>query len=208
MKADQSIVLGIESAVEGGSISVFADGLEILSRSGNGTVARAEELLPAIHSILQELNMIARDIDTIVVSTGPGSYTGIRVGIATVLGLRTALQVRCVGISALQAMALSDNDLNDVIAAVPMGRNMVCSQMFRKRRPPGQPEVSTFEELAASIDEFDGKALLHKTIYDQLTVVDRPTILGLGYNLASYIAAAANTEYVNEDLSPVFVERK
>lgn len=208
MTTGQSIVIGIESAVEGGSISVFADGLEILSRSGNGTVARAEELLPAIDSILRELKMSVRDVGTIAVATGPGSFTGIRVGIATVLGLRSALQIRCVGISSTQAMALSDSDSNNVIAAVPMGRDMICSQVFSKHRPLGPPRIVTIEEINASVDTFEGKVLLHKTIYDQVSVGVRPGVCDVGRNLASYIAAVADTEYVSEDLSPMFVDRK
>src|SRR6185369_13700610 len=93
------------AAIGGGSISIFRDGREIDHWVGEKNVSRAEELLPSIDRMLAVQALTKADIRTVVVSTGPGSYTGIRVGLATVLGLRAALGTNCFGLTSLEALS-------------------------------------------------------------------------------------------------------
>jgi tRNA threonylcarbamoyladenosine biosynthesis protein TsaB len=72
-----------------------------------------------------------------VASAGPGSFTGIRVGIATALGLKDALDVELSSFSVLEAMA-SDSDLTGVVA-IPMGRGAACAQRFANGTSTGEP---------------------------------------------------------------------
>ncbi|MGQ0543253.1 MAG: tRNA (adenosine(37)-N6)-threonylcarbamoyltransferase complex dimerization subunit type 1 TsaB, partial [Blastocatellia bacterium] len=99
-------VLAIESAIQDGSIALFRDGKEIASVGGSDDVSRAEELLPNIEKLFNDTGIKFDEIDLIAVSRGPGSYTGIRIGIATVLGLARALNISCAGVSVLEAMTI------------------------------------------------------------------------------------------------------
>lgn len=65
----------------------------------------SERLMPMIKQALQELNITLSDIDLIVVDKGPGSFTGIRIGISTVMAFRDSLNIPCIGISSLEALA-------------------------------------------------------------------------------------------------------
>src|SRR5437762_2203656 len=124
---DKPLILAIESAVVGGSISLLRGDTEIGGWTGEDGVSRAEDLLPNIASLLESSGTDKQVIDQLAVSTGPGSYTGIRIGIATALGLKTALNIPCIGLLATEAMrVISSRD--NFVTAIPMGRNDVCRQ--------------------------------------------------------------------------------
>src|SRR6266404_2143129 len=83
-----------------------ADGGKILVRTseriGRG---RAERLMPMIESALAEAGADFADLDRVAVTTGPGSFTGVRVGIAAARGLALALDIPAVGVRSLDALA-------------------------------------------------------------------------------------------------------
>lgn len=99
------IVLAIEAAIRGGSVSLLEGDGEIASWQGASEVSRAEDLLYNIDGLLEQAKIDRKNIDTIAVSNGPGSYTGLRIGLATAFGLCDALCCSCFGVSALRAIA-------------------------------------------------------------------------------------------------------
>jgi len=150
--APLGITLAIESAIAGGSLSLLSNGSELEGWTGNDKVSRAEELLPNIIEILARQGVDRRMISRIAVSLGPGSFTGIRIGIATALGLKNSLNIPCVGMSALEAMAANANVTGTVIAALPVGRDLICSQVFEVSE---QGIPSPLSEPAAAKSVFD-----------------------------------------------------
>jgi len=123
-----NLTLGIEAAVAGGSLSIFAGDREVASFSDEQRVARAENLLGNIDALLASNQIDKRELSCVVVSAGPGSFTGIRIGIATALGLAMGLNIPVLNVSLLHALAGSSSLRGDVVAQVPMGRGMVCMQ--------------------------------------------------------------------------------
>ena len=71
----------------------------------------SEKIMTVIEQVLKESNLTLNDINLIVCDKGPGSFTGIRIGVGTVLAFRDSLNVECVGISSLEALAY--NTAND-----------------------------------------------------------------------------------------------
>ena len=136
--ADNSLILGLETAIAGGSVALFHSDIELASVKGESGITRTEDLLPNIAKLLDGCKIAARELTAIVVSTGPGSFTGIRVGIATALGLGSACDIRCIGLSVLEAMAFISK-LSRVVAAVPMGRDLACLQSFTNLVPDSDP---------------------------------------------------------------------
>ena len=123
------MILALETAVGRGSIVVLRSA-EVVAKTDHGA-ARADELLPAIERILRDAGASPHDISRVAVSTGPGSFTGIRVGIATALGLCRTLKVELIGISALEALGWAA-PVNEVTAIIPAGRERFAVQKFRK----------------------------------------------------------------------------
>lgn len=68
----------------------------------------SEKIMPLIEQILQETNLSLENIDLIVCDRGPGSFTGIRIGVGTALAFRDSLNINCVGISSLEALAYNE----------------------------------------------------------------------------------------------------
>src|SRR5262245_20490522 len=130
--ATSKITLAIESAIAGGSVSLLDGVNEIAAWTGSSDVSKAEALLVRIDDLMRENDVAKRDIGLIGVSAGPGSFTGIRIGIATALGLKNGLGVSMASESALKATVYLQPSGCRMTAAVPMGRNSVCLQMFDK----------------------------------------------------------------------------
>lgn len=69
----------------------------------------SEKIMPVIEQVLKETNLNLYDIDLIVCDKGPGSFTGIRIGVGTVLAFRDSLNINCIGISSLETLAYNTN---------------------------------------------------------------------------------------------------
>jgi tRNA threonylcarbamoyladenosine biosynthesis protein TsaB len=79
---------------------------------------------------LDETKVTLAEVDLFAVAVGPGSFTGLRIGIATVKALATTLDRRCAGIPTLEAIALAGGVSETSIALLPAGRGEVFAQMF------------------------------------------------------------------------------
>ncbi len=71
----------------------------------NNGLTHSESLMPLIQKIFEDCNLSLKDIDLLVSNIGPGSFTGIRIGIATVKAFSDSLNIPCVGISSLEVLA-------------------------------------------------------------------------------------------------------
>lgn len=92
----------------------------------------AERLLPAIDSLLGELELGAGDLDGLAVAIGPGSFTGLRIGIATVEGLALSAGLPAVGVSSLEAAAFRYRHRDGILVAMLEAyRDEVYAQGFR-----------------------------------------------------------------------------
>ncbi|MEQ1646533.1 MAG: tRNA (adenosine(37)-N6)-threonylcarbamoyltransferase complex dimerization subunit type 1 TsaB, partial [Pyrinomonadaceae bacterium] len=139
--------VAIESAIRGGSISLIAGGVEIDNWIGSTEVSKAEDLLVDIDAMLGRNSLSISDIDHLAVSAGPGSFTGIRIGIATALGLKTGLGIPMSSVSALTAMAAISSFEGNAVVAVPVGRNAICLQTFSQDKiAKDEPRPVSFEE--------------------------------------------------------------
>jgi tRNA threonylcarbamoyladenosine biosynthesis protein TsaB len=98
-------VLGIDTSSVRGSVALVEGRRPIASASHDRENAHDASLQPLIEQVLAEAGWSARQLERIAVGTGPGSFTGLRVGIAFAQGLSEGLKIPLVGVSSLQAMA-------------------------------------------------------------------------------------------------------
>jgi tRNA threonylcarbamoyladenosine biosynthesis protein TsaB len=105
------IVLGFDTATPSTAVGLrLSDGRTLQARDDPGArdhPGHATRLLPMAHELLATAGLGWSAIDRIAVGTGPGTFTGLRVGIATARGLAQGLAAELVGVSSLQALALS-----------------------------------------------------------------------------------------------------
>jgi tRNA threonylcarbamoyladenosine biosynthesis protein TsaB len=125
------LILSVETATLAGSISLMRGNKVLATLIGDNQISHSNRLLSEIEEVLSQVGCSLRDIDFFAVATGPGSFTGLRIGIATVKGLAYTLKRPCVGIPTLYAVAHSAKSCDRVVAVLPAGRGEVFVQMFQ-----------------------------------------------------------------------------
>jgi tRNA threonylcarbamoyladenosine biosynthesis protein TsaB len=126
-----NLILSIETATLAGSISI-SSGQEILQSSTRPSKeSHSNTLLADIDALLGAAKIELNQIDLFAVAVGPGSFTGLRIGIATTKALAVTLNRPCVGIPTLNACARSAGKSDASVALLPAGRGEVFAQLFR-----------------------------------------------------------------------------
>jgi tRNA threonylcarbamoyladenosine biosynthesis protein TsaB len=101
-----SIILNIETATKNCSVSIACKGKVIAVKElNNGNYSHAEVLHPFIENVLKESQLTFKNIDAVAVSKGPGSYTGLRIGVSAAKGLCFANNIPLISIDTLQSLA-------------------------------------------------------------------------------------------------------
>lgn len=99
-------ILALETATLAGSIAIVDDSYGLISEVRvNLKIAHAERLMPSIQWLLDASRMVIDEIDALAVSIGPGSFTGLRIGLSTVKGLSYAAKKPIVPVQTLDAFA-------------------------------------------------------------------------------------------------------
>ena len=163
----REITLAFETAVGGGSISLLEKNIEIDFWIGNAEISRAEDLLSGISELFVKNNLEKSDLKNIIYSLGPGSYTGIRIGLATVKGLANALGCNCFGQTILEALTLRTETEGKVQTAVESAKNQISRQIFEIKKGEflkslSVPETVSNERFLAETDDSIVTVLLCK----------------------------------------------
>ncbi|MEY4548571.1 MAG: tRNA ((37)-N6)-threonylcarbamoyltransferase complex dimerization subunit type 1 TsaB [Pseudomonadota bacterium] len=98
-------ILGIETSSVRGSVALIETGRTLAVASHQRENAHEQSIQPLIEQVLAEAGWSARTLDRVAVGTGPGSFTGLRVGIALAQGISEGLEISLVGVPSLEAMA-------------------------------------------------------------------------------------------------------
>lgn len=207
----RKVFLAIEAAVGGGSLALAREQTIIAKWEGESSDPRSEELLIRVSKIMADAEISPSDLARIAVSKGPGSYTGIRVGIATALGLATALHIPCLGVLLLNSVARSYGNFGEVAVTVPIGRGNYCWQAFRGRCENftgGRVTLGTPKDLYDfATANPDIRILAQSDAYLQLARVaehhsEQMGIIDIGRNLASSIVLERDSP--DEGLEPFY----
>ncbi|MFT4611835.1 MAG: tRNA threonylcarbamoyladenosine biosynthesis protein TsaB [Glaciecola sp.] len=119
------IILSIETSTTNCSVSLSKKGETLaLKEDNNANYSHAESLHVFIDEVLKSANINKTDIDAIAVSKGPGSYTGLRIGVSAAKGLCYALDKPLISISTLHALAHQVNTQKGVIVSMLDARRM------------------------------------------------------------------------------------
>lgn len=139
------LILSVETATLSGSVAL-SRGDEILGVvSGDASISHSNTLLSDVDKLLTQTNIALPEIDLFAVATGPGSFTGLRIGIATIKALAATLDRPTAGIPTLEAVALAGGVSEISVALLPAGRGEVFTQSFSV---PGLDSVAARDEPA------------------------------------------------------------
>lgn len=98
-------ILGIDTSSKNSSISICEDKKIIAEFNINNNITHSQSIMPMCSSLLNLSNLSINDVDIFAVCIGPGSFTGIRIGISAVKGMAMASKKLCIGLSSLKSLA-------------------------------------------------------------------------------------------------------
>lgn len=145
------IVLGLDTCLFACSAAVVRDGVTLASRIEPMSRGHQERLAPLVAEVMGEAGLGFGDLDRIGVTVGPGSFTGLRVGLAFAKGLSAALGVPAVGVGSLEALAHDRS--GRVFAVLDAKRGQVYLQAFADGVAVSAPDALPVETAAARLAE-------------------------------------------------------
>ena len=152
-----STVLAIDTSATPVSCALLREGRLLASHYSHTGLTHSQTLLPMIEQVLADAALTVDKLDALAVNAGPGSFTGVRIGVATVKGLAFAHKIPCVSVSTLACMAEGFAGMpgEAVIACVMDARcRQVYAALFKLKG--GQIERLTPDE-AISVDELQNR---------------------------------------------------
>jgi tRNA threonylcarbamoyladenosine biosynthesis protein TsaB len=167
------IVLAIDTCLAACSAAI-ADGERVVSAVSEPMVrGHQERLAPMVRDLAARSGLDFQDLDRIGVTIGPGSFTGLRVGLAFAKGIALALDRPCVGVGTLDALAWGHIG-GCVAAVIDAGRGQIYLRIFDGAAALTAPDVLPLEMVAARLAEWNGSGM---------------TIIGPGAGLLKGLAA-------------------
>lgn len=191
-----SIILGIETATKVCSIALSKDDELLAIEEVGGEYSHAENVTNFIEKVIKKANIQFNDIDAIAVSKGPGSYTGLRIGVSSAKGLCYALNIPLIAIDTLQAMALR-------MAKQTSDKNLLFCPMIDARRM----EVYTAIYNASNelIEPISAK-IIDENSFSQLLTKQKVLFFGDGAEKCKIIFEQHSNALFNDDILPSATE--
>jgi tRNA threonylcarbamoyladenosine biosynthesis protein TsaB len=156
------LILALDTSSAAGSVALVRDGRVIIERAGDPSRTHGERLPLDMMAVLRDGDVELRDINLLAVAVGPGSFTGLRVGIATIQGLALANDRLVVPVSTFEALARRAGVAGDPIAIwIDAHRGEVFAALFDAdgrtmvRTPSSLSPGATLEAWAPDLDAFE-----------------------------------------------------
>jgi tRNA threonylcarbamoyladenosine biosynthesis protein TsaB len=126
----EPLILGFDTATLGGSVCLVKGEAVLAAIPGDPTISHSSTLLRDIERTLNAAGLSLYEVDLLAAAVGPGSFTGLRIGIASIKALSLMLKRPCAGIPTLHAVAHSAGPSKATLALLPAGRGEVFAQLF------------------------------------------------------------------------------
>ena len=158
-------ILAFESSAIAASVAYWRDGAQVASAFQASGLTHSSTLLPMAQSLLANAGLSMADVDVLAVAHGPGSFTGLRIGVSLVKGLAFERDLPCVGVSTLEALANCMPRRDAVLCAVMDAR---AGQVYHANFDlSGEVPVRLCEDRAVTLAE----------LREELSAIDRPVLL-------------------------------
>ena len=144
-------ILGLECTAKAASAAVFKDGTLLCETFTCVPLTHSQTLLPMVEDMLKNAKLTLGEMECIAVAAGPGSFTGLRIGIAAAKGMAFGLGIPCCGVSTLEAMAYGAAVVDGGILPVMDAR---CGQVYTASFLSTEKGLSRIvEDRAVSVDK-------------------------------------------------------
>lgn len=220
-------ILAVDSSGLVASVAYLEDGIIKGVLSYNNQKTHSQTLLPMIDELVKNLGIDLKGIDYLAVSNGPGSFTGLRIGVATIKGLGLSINKEVVGVSTLESLAMSWQGAEGIVCPImDARRSQVYAAGYKYNELPASECVIDadsymIEDLCDKLNALgqkvyftgDGVPVYKDVIEKNLKVEYQFPTASNCYQNAAYIAVlgeyyANKGEAVNaRDLTPVYLRK-
>ncbi|MCI0396048.1 MAG: tRNA (adenosine(37)-N6)-threonylcarbamoyltransferase complex dimerization subunit type 1 TsaB [Chloroflexi bacterium] len=153
-----TMLLAIDTATRWTGLALY-DGRSVLAEVGwRAANTQTVELAPAVADLLQRVGLQAAELMGVAVALGPGSYTGLRIGLGLAKGLALANRLPLVGVPTLDILAASLPEMaGQLVAVAEAGRSRICAARYRWQsgkgwQAQGEPAIDNWENLLANLE--------------------------------------------------------
>ena len=180
-------ILAFETSAKAGSVALMEDGRLLGENYQNTGLTHSQTLLSMAEALLNHCGFTAKDVDAVAVAAGPGSFTGVRIGVAAAKGLAWGGELPCYGVSTLEAMALNLGVSDGIVCPVmDARRSQVYNALFSaedgKLTRLEQDRAISLEDLGKELKNFekpiflvgDGSILCYNTLNEQVPQLKLP----------------------------------
>lgn len=212
------IVLAIDSSSSAACAAVVVDGELLCEYTQNQNKTHSVKMLPMVERMIADVGLTFSDIDVFACGIGPGSFTGVRIGAATMRGLADTLDKPCVAVNALCALGSAVKHFEGVVMPLIFARESECyTAAYENDEEILAPCVMTMEEIAefakekkvlfvgdgAQINEEILKDLSDTHFTDSLNNIIRASVIAQ----IAYQKAKNNETGNSEVFSPMYLRK-
>jgi tRNA threonylcarbamoyladenosine biosynthesis protein TsaB len=176
-RPDDRPILSIDTSSGQGGVALY-DGRGLSTRSWPADRSHTTTLLSEIHQLLDRAEVRVRELAAVAIATGPGAFTGLRVGLGVAKGFHLATGVPLIGVPTLEATALAFASCRaPIFAIVGAGRGRLVWARY-EARPEGltqarEPRNGTVSELIDELNDSDRVLVTGELDEDQAALIDR-----------------------------------
>lgn len=151
-------ILSIDSSSVTASVAITENGKILSEKFINNGLTHSQTLMPMVEEAINESKISVKDVDLFAVTNGPGSFTGVRIGISCVKGMADALSKKCVAVSTLEAIAEPLKNQDVIACAVMDARcNQVYTAVFNQGNRLCEDKAVLIDELGEELKQYDKK---------------------------------------------------
>ncbi len=175
------LILAFETSAKAGSVALMKEGKLLGESYSNTGLTHSQTLLKMAEDLLAACGCTPQDVEAVAVAAGPGSFTGVRIGVAAAKGYAWGKEIPCYGVSTLEAMALSLGVYRGIVVGVmDARRNQVYTATFRadagKLSRLTEDRAISLSELGEELKNLsdpiflvgDGSILCYNTLQEQV----------------------------------------
>ena len=199
-------ILAFETSAKAGSVALMEDGKLLAESYQNTGLTHSQTLLMMAQDLLKSCGVTPKEIDAVAVAAGPGSFTGVRIGVAAAKGFAWGGEVPCYGVSTLESMARNAGKTGYVLPVMDARRAQVYTALFRGTERIWEDQAIALAQLAeklAAVSEpvylvGDGSVLCYNTLKEQIPNLVMPAE-HLQHQRAAGVALAAEAAIARGD---------
>ena len=205
-------ILAIETSTRAASVAVGFDGKIFAESLRESPQSFSETLMPQVEEVIK-ISGAFENLDAVAVSIGPGSFTGLRIGLATAKALAYAWKIKIIGVPTLHALSYNF-PCAKVLPLIDAQKNRAYCQLFENFLPLSKLEVKPIDEVVKEAGELDGEIFLCGDVLHKIKIPLPPNVRLAPPNLkmprASSVALCAEDLKTFDNvmnLEPLYIRR-